>query len=90
MLDPNTSTEPELKIQYFDTNVLWIGATGVSAFSEGETMAQGLILEYDHDGIPVGVILTRSALEKLKAFLTPDSTDANGKPIKEWLDSGGD
>ena len=63
------SLEPELEIQYFDENVLWIGACGVSTFSEGETMAQGLILEYDREGNAVGVVLTRSALNRLKDFL---------------------
>ncbi len=75
MSDNKTSTDPELEIQFFDKNVLWIGAAGVSAFSEGETMAQGLILEYDREGTAVGVVLTRSALEKLKSFLYPGSTD---------------
>ena len=90
MNDYRKSPEPELEIQYFETNVLWIGASGVSAFSEGETMARGLILEYDHDGIPVGVVLTRSALEKLKDFLAPASTDATGRSLKEKTASEGD
>ena len=50
MTDYKKSPEPELDIQYFDKNVLWIGASGASSFSEGETMAQGLILEYDSEG----------------------------------------
>ena len=45
MTDYKKSLEPELEIQYSDENVLWIGACGVSTFSEGETMAQGVILE---------------------------------------------
>ena len=77
------SPEPELEIRYFDNNVLWIGASGVSAFSEGETMAQGLILEYDREGDAVGVVLTRSALSKLKDFLHPDSKEHPGASRKE-------
>ena len=50
MTDYKKSPEPELKIQYFDKNVLWIGAAEVSSFSEGETLAQGLVLEYDNEG----------------------------------------
>lgn len=75
MVDYKKSPEPELEIQLFDKNVLWIGAAGASAFSEGETMAQGLILEYDREGTAVGVVLTRSALDKLKDFLYPGSTE---------------
>ena len=71
MVDYQKSPEPKLEIQYFDNNVLWIGASGVSHFSEGETMAQGLILEYDCEGNAVGVVLTRSALDKLRDFLDP-------------------
>ena len=67
------SLEPDLEIQYFDNNVLWIGASGVSAFSEAETMAKGLILEYDREGAAVGVVLTRSALDKLRLFLEQGS-----------------
>lgn len=83
MTDYKKSLEPELEIQYFDKNVLWIGAAGVSAFSEGETMAQGLILEYDREGDAVGVVLTRSALDKLKDFLASESADHPQKPKKE-------
>lgn len=75
MTDQKRSLEPELEIQYFDKNVLWIGASGVPAFSEGETLAQGLILEYDAEGNAVGVVLTRSALEKLRQFLQQDSPE---------------
>ena len=77
MTDLRKSLEPELEIQHFDNNVLWIGASGVSAFSEGETLAQGLILEYDHEGNAVGVVLTRSALDKLKDFLDPGTKERN-------------
>ncbi len=72
MTDYKNSPEPELEVQFFDNNVLWIGAAGNSAFSEGETLAQGLILEYDPEGNAVGVVLTRSALEKLRAFLAQE------------------
>ena len=82
MTDYKKSLEPELEIQYFDDNILWIGASGVAAFSEGETMARGLILEYDREGTAVGVVLTRSALEKLKSFLHEDGTAASGVPPK--------
>ena len=82
MTDYKKSLEPELEIQYFDDNILWIGASGVAAFSEGETMARGLILEYDREGTAVGVVLTRSALEKLKSFLHKDGTAASGVPPK--------
>ena len=82
MTDYQKSLEPELEIQYFDNNVLWIGASGVSAFSEGETMAQGLILEYDRAGVAVGVMLTRSALDKLRHFLDQDSVENPGNPRK--------
>ena len=75
MTDLKKSLEPELEIQYFDKNVLWIGASGVSVFSEGETMARGLILEYDREGNAVGVVLTRSALNSLKDFLNQLSAD---------------
>lgn len=78
MVDYRKSPEPELDIQYFDKNVLWIGASGASPFSEGETMAQGLILEYDSEGNAVGVMLTRSALDKLKDFLDPGTTGLHG------------
>ena len=71
MTDYEKSLEPELDIQFFDKNVLWIGASGAIVFSEGETMAQGLILEYDQEGVAVGVVLTRSALNKLRDFLYP-------------------
>ena len=74
MTDYKKSPEPELDIQYFDKNVLWIGASGASSFSEGETVAQGLILEYDSEGNAVGVMLTRSALDKLRDFLDPGTT----------------
>ena len=77
MTDYRKSPEPELDIQYFDNNVLWIGASGASSFMEGETLAQGLILEFDHEGNAVGVMLTRSALDKLKDFLDPGSTERN-------------
>ncbi len=83
MADYQKSPEPEIEIQYFDQNVLWIGAAGVSVFSEGETMAQGLILEYDREGIAVGVVLTRSALNKLKDFLYPESVEHPKAPHKE-------
>ena len=73
MTDLSKSLEPDLEIQYFDDNVLWIGASGVSAFSEAETMAKGLILEYDREGAAVGVVLTRSALDKLRLFLKQGS-----------------
>jgi hypothetical protein len=71
-----SSSEPELDIRYFDKNVLWIGVTGAPSFSEGETMAQGLILKYDRDGTAVGVVLTRSALDRLKDFLYPGNAEA--------------
>lgn len=74
MTDYRKSPEPELDIKYFDKNVLWLGASGASSFSEGETVAQGLILEYDSEGNAVGVMLTRSALDKLKDFLDPGMT----------------
>ncbi len=77
MTDHRKSIEPELEIQYFDKNVLWIGASGASSFSEGETMAQGLILEYHSAGHAVGVVLTRSALDKLKDFLDPGNAERN-------------
>ena len=83
MTDYKRSLEPELEIQFFDNNVLWIGASGVSGFSEGETMAQGLILEYDREGAAVGVVLTRSALDKLKRFLDQDSMEDLGTPERE-------
>ena len=89
MTDYKKSPEPELEIQYFDKNVLWIGASGVSAFSEGETMAQGLILEYDREGAAVGVVLTRSALDKLKDFLYPDNVEHSVTPQKERKVSDG-
>ncbi len=89
MADDSLLPEPELEIRFFDKNVLWIGASGASVFSEGETMAQGLILEYDHDGIPVGVVFTRSALDKLKDFLSPDGTEATGQSLKEKAASDG-
>ena len=73
MTDLSKSLEPDLEIQYFDDNVLCIGASGVSAFSEAETMAKGLILEYDREGAAVGVVLTRSALDKLRHFLKQGS-----------------
>ena len=82
MTDYKKSLEPELEIRYFDKNILWIGASGVSTFSEGETLAQGLILEYDREGTAVGVVLTRSALEKLKGFLLEDGAAASGVPLK--------
>lgn len=75
MTDYKKSPEPELKIQYFDKNVLWIGAAEVSSFSEGETLAQGLVLEYDNEGNAVGVVLTRSALDKLKDYLYPGNAE---------------
>ena len=74
MSEHKKSSEPKLDVQLFDTNVLWIGAAGVSHFSEGETLAQGLILEYDPDGNAVGVVLTRSALETLKDFFSNEHT----------------
>ena len=83
MTDYRKSPEQELEIRYFDTNVLWIGASGVSAFSEGETMAQGLILEYDQDGNAVGVVLTRSALNRLKHFLDQCSAEHTGTAQRE-------
>ena len=89
MTDYKKSAEPELEIQYFDKNVLWIGASGVSGFSEGETMAQGLILEYDSEGAAVGVVLTRSALNKLKDFLDHGGTEHLGIPLKEQKISDG-
>ena len=89
MTDYRKSLEPELEIQYFDNNVLWIGASGVSAFSEGETMAQGLILEYDREGDAVGVVLTRSALDKLRYFLDQGSNEQPETPQKEKKMSGG-
>ena len=89
MTDYKKSPEPELDIQYFDKNVLWIGASGVSGFSEGETMAQGLILEFDSEDAAVGVVLTRSALNKLKDFLDHDSTEHFGIPPKEKKISDG-
>lgn len=79
MTDYKRSPEPELEIQYFDKNVLWIGASGASSFSEGETMARGLILEYDSEANAVGVVLTRSALDKLKNFLDPETTGLHEK-----------
>ena len=82
MTDYKKSTEPELEIQYFDKNVLWIGASGVPAFSEGETMAQGLILEYDREGNAVGVVLTRSALNRLKDFLNQSGAEPRNPPQK--------
>ena len=85
MTDYKKSPEPELEIQYFDKNVLWIGASGASSFSEGETMAQGLILEYDSDGNAVGVMLTRSAPDKLKEFLDPGTTGIH-KTLKKVSD----
>ena len=89
MADDSLLPEPELEIRFFDKNVLWIGASGASVFREGETMAQGLILEYDHDGIPVGVVFTRSALDKLKDFLSSDGTETTGKSLKEKAASDG-
>jgi len=83
MTDYKNLPEPELEIQYFDKNVLWIGAAGVPSFSEGETMAQGLILEYDHDGDAVGVALTQSALNKLRDFLYPGNADGPETRQKE-------
>ena len=83
MTDYNKSAEPELDIQYFDKNVLWIGAAGVPSFSEGETMAQGLILEYDQEGNAVGVVLTRSALDKLRDFLAQSQTEYSVAPRNE-------
>ena len=83
MTDYKKLPEPELEIRYFDKNVLWIGASGVSGFSEGETMAQGLILEYDSEGAAVGVVLTRSALSKLREFLHHGSTEHLGSAQKE-------
>ncbi len=90
MNDYRKSPEPELEIQYSKTDVLWIGASGVSAFSEGETMAQGLILEYDREGIPVGVVLTRSALESLRQFLNRENEETIAKPLGEKATSDGD
>ena len=78
MTDYTKLPEPELEIQYFDKNVLWIGASGASSFSEGETLAQGLVLEYDREGTAVGVVLTRSALNKLKEFLDQNITEHPG------------
>lgn len=75
MTDYRKLPEPELDIQFFDKNVLWIGVSGVSTFSEGETVAKGLIIEYDCDGNAVGVVLTRSALDKLKDFLYPEDAE---------------
>ena len=89
MTDYRKSLEPELEIQYFDKNVLWIGTSGVSAFSEGETMAQGLILEYDREGDAVGVVLTKSALDKLRYFLGQGSKEQPETPQKETKMSGG-
>ena len=83
MADYKNSPEPELEIEYFDTNVLWIGASGVSSFSEGETMAKGLILEYDQEGTPVGVVLTRSALNRLREFLHPKAAKTTGETLKQ-------
>ena len=83
MTDYKKSPEPELEIQYFDKNVLWIGAAGVPSFSEGETMAQGLVLEYDREGNAVGVVLTRSALERLRDFLDHGKTEYPASPQKE-------
>ena len=77
------SSEAELDIRYFDKNVLWIGATGASSFSKGETMAQGLILEYDREGTSVGVLLTKSALDKLKDFLYPENAESPPTHRKE-------
>ena len=54
---------------YLTTTCCGLVQHGVSHFSEGETLAQGLILEYDPDGNAVGVVLTRSALERLRNFL---------------------
>ena len=85
MTDYKKSLEPELEIQYFDKNVLWIGASGASAFSEGETLAKGLILEYDSEGNAVGVVLTRSALDKLKDFLYPGNAE-RPKALKKVSD----
>ena len=90
MTDQSSLPEPELEIQYFEKNVLWIGASGVGAFSEGETMAQGLVLEYDREGIPVGVILTRSALESLKQFLHGEREETITKALREKATSDGD
>ena len=78
MTDYTKLPEPELEIQYFDKNVLWIGASGASSFSEGETLAQGLVLEYDREGTAVGVVLTMSALNKLKEFLDQNITEHPG------------
>ena len=89
MTDYSKSPEPELKIQYFDENVLWIGASGVSAFSDGETLAKGVILEYDGEGTPVGVLFTRSALEKLKDFLSESAAETAHKSAREKATSDG-
>ena len=48
-------------------------------------MAQGLILEYDGEGNAVGVMLTRSALDKLKDFLDPGTTGLH-KTLKKVSD----
>ena len=85
MTDYKKSLEPELEIQYFDKNVLWIGVSGVPAFSEGETVAKGLILEYDNEGNAVGVVLTRSALDKLRDFLYPGNSE-RPKALKKVSD----
>ncbi len=81
MTDYQKSSEPELGICYFDNNVLWIGASGVLAFSEGETMAQGIILEYDREGPPSGVVLTKSALNRLKDFFYPGRTETAAEAL---------
>ncbi len=89
MTDYKKSPEPELEVQYFDKNVLWIGAAGVPSFSEGETMAQGLILEYDQEGNAVGVVLTRSALDKLRDFLDQSQTGYSAAPKSEKIIADG-
>ena len=89
MIDSKSALEPELELQYFDKNVLWIGASGVSVFSEGETMAQGLILEYDREGTAVGVVLTRSALNSLKDFLNQSGAESPQTTQKEKKVSDG-
>ena len=89
MTDYKKSPEPELEVQYFDKNVLWIGAAGVPSFSEGETMAQGLILEYDQEGNAVGVVLTRSALDKLRDFLDQSQTGYETAPQSEKIIADG-
>ena len=52
-------------------------------------MAQGLILEYDREGDAVGVVLTRSALDKLRHFLDQGSKEQPETPQKGKKMSGG-